>query len=217
MPTATVEAGSAERGESPVNPPDSRNPAASPSKAGREEAGRDRELVEAFAAGDAAAFEALYERHRDWVLALAFRLTGDHALACDVLQETFLYFLRKFPGFRLTAQLRTFLYPVVKNHCVSAGRRARRFEPNGEAALGRLVSPDALPVGVSAAEFAAALASLSDDHREVVLMRFVDGLALAEIAQALDAPLGTIKSRLHHALALLRADRRTRKFFGVED
>jgi RNA polymerase sigma-70 factor (ECF subfamily) len=65
------------------------------------------------------------------------------------------------------------------------------------------------------AELAAALAGLSPPQREVVLMRFVDDLELAEIAAALDVPLGTVKSRLHHALARLRDDPGTRDAFGA--
>jgi DNA-directed RNA polymerase specialized sigma24 family protein len=64
----------------------------------------DQELIAAANAGDATAFEVLYFRYRDWVVGLAFRFTGDRDLALDVLQETFLYFLRKFPGFNLTSQ-----------------------------------------------------------------------------------------------------------------
>ncbi|HEY2329127.1 MAG TPA: sigma factor, partial [Verrucomicrobiae bacterium] len=75
----------------------------------------DLELIAAINGGDTSAFEVLYLRYRDWVTGLAHRFTEDNDLALDVLQETFLYFLKKFPGFVLTAQLKTFLYPVVKN------------------------------------------------------------------------------------------------------
>ena len=80
----------------------------------------DQELIAAINNGDSGAFELLYYRHRDWVVSLAYRFTGDRELALDVLQETFLYFLRKFPGFILTAQLKTFLYPAVRNLSISA-------------------------------------------------------------------------------------------------
>jgi len=58
------------------------------------------------------------------------------------------------------------------------------------------------------------LAGLSEAHREVVLLRFVDGLSLEEIAFATEAPLGTVKSRLHNALKLLRDNPRTRELFA---
>jgi RNA polymerase sigma-70 factor (ECF subfamily) len=60
---------------------------------------------------------------------------------------------------------------------------------------------------------AEALSNLGDGQREVVLMRFVDDMKLAQIAEALDIPLGTVKSRLHNALKKLRADERTRHYF----
>src|SRR5438093_11805475 len=88
----------------------------------------DLELIAAINAGDAAAFEALYFRYRDWVAGLAYRFTGDSDAALDVLQETFLYFLRKFPGFRLTANLKTFLYPAVRNLSIAARRKAQRYQ-----------------------------------------------------------------------------------------
>jgi RNA polymerase sigma-70 factor (ECF subfamily) len=62
-------------------------------------------------------------------------------------------------------------------------------------------------------ELTAVLAGLNEAQREIVLMRFVDGMSLKEIADALDVPLGTVKSRLHHALQTLRNDRRTRDYF----
>ena len=87
----------------------------------------DTELIAAVNAGDADAFEALYWRYRDWIASLAWRFTGDPDLALDVMQETFLYLLRKFPGFRLTAQLKTFLYPAVRHLSLSARRKAKQI------------------------------------------------------------------------------------------
>ena len=86
----------------------------------------DMRLVAAINDGSCDAFETLYRRHRDWTVNLAFRFTGDEALALDVMQETFLYLLKKFPGFELRAQLRTFLYPAVKNLSIAARRKAGR-------------------------------------------------------------------------------------------
>ena len=62
-------------------------------------------------------------------------------------------------------------------------------------------------------DLATVMSALPDAHREVVLMRYVDGMTLREIAEALGAPLGTVKSRLHHALNTLRRDKRTREYF----
>src|SRR5437667_11564578 len=92
----------------------------------------DQELIAAINGGDAAAFEELYFRYRDWVAALAFRFTGDNHAALDVLQDTFIYVLRKFPGFRLTASFKTFLYPAVRNLSIGARQKATRYQANSD-------------------------------------------------------------------------------------
>ena len=170
----------------------------------------DEELVEAVNRGDESAFEALYYRYRDWVVGLAHRFTGSRDDALDVLQGTFAYLLEKFPGFRLTASMTTFLYPVVKHLSIDARRRSTRYVSDEEI-------PDtataAEAAGTERQELAAVLRSLAEGQREVVLMRFVDGMSLEEIARALSIPLGTVKSRLHNALRSLRDDPRTREYF----
>ncbi|HEU0011568.1 MAG TPA: sigma-70 family RNA polymerase sigma factor [Verrucomicrobiae bacterium] len=173
----------------------------------------DQTLIDAINDGDTEAFEVLYYRYRDWVANLAVRFTGDRDLALDVLQETFVYFVKKFPGFRLTARLKTFLYPAVRNLSIAARRRTRRLQSSPEelAILAGLSTTAPLPIGNECLE--AALRSLSQEHGEVLLLRFVDGLSLAEIAGTLDIPLGTVKSRLHNALGALRRDSRTKSFF----
>ncbi len=171
------------------------------------------ELIDAMNSGVEAAFEALYYRHRDWVVSLARKFTGSEHLALDVMQETFLYFLGKFPGFTLTCQLKTFLYPVVRNHSLNAIGKTRKLHSGVEETrvLENLAAPD-VPPGVSD-DFEVVLSSLSEDHRESLLLRFIDGLSLAEIAEATGIPLGTAKSRLHHAISKLREDPRTHEFF----
>lgn len=143
----------------------------------------ERRLIDGARRGDEASFEKLYRRHRDYVLKIAARygVTGDAAL--DVLQETFFYFFRKLPTFEHRARFTTFLYPVVKN-------LALKKKMNGV----RLVPFEAVQ-------------TLSDEHREVALLRFVDDMSLQEIAEALAIPIGTVKSRLHHALDRLRDHR----------
>src|SRR2546423_15536798 len=84
----------------------------------------DQQLIAAINCGDSAAFEVLYFRYRDWVVGLAHRIIGDSDAALDVMQETFLYFLRKFPGFKLTANFKTFLYPAVRNLAIAARQKA---------------------------------------------------------------------------------------------
>jgi len=185
---------------------------------------RDEELIERINEGDAAAFEILYLRYRDWVYRLAWRFTGNPEDALDVLQETFTYLLKKFPPltaakrvgaqaalrFQLTASMTTFLYPAVK-HLSFNLRRRRTTSPADEEILAAI--PDPTAPATSRPELAAALASLSPEHREVVLMRFVDDMSLDKIAGALAIPSGTVKSRLYRALEILRADPSTREYF----
>ncbi|MHC4118924.1 MAG: RNA polymerase sigma factor [Planctomycetota bacterium] len=172
----------------------------------------DQELIESANRGDRGAFEILYRRYRDWVYRLAWRFTHNQPDALDVLQETFTYLLGKFPGFELTAAMTTFLYPVVKHLSFAANRKNRRFASDDEALSG-LPAPTSLESDRSRSELAAVLTVLPEDRREILLMRFVDGMSLQEIADALEIPLGTVKSRLHHALKTLRNDRRTRDYF----
>src|ERR1051325_3093130 len=94
----------------------------------REDARNDQELVAAINRGDWSAFEPLYFRHRDWAYRRACRFTGEHAAALDVVQEAFAYLLAQFPGFRLTAKMTTFLYPVVKNTALAGKRRSKRLK-----------------------------------------------------------------------------------------
>ncbi len=177
----------------------------------------DQELVAAANKGEAGAFEGLYHRYRDWVYRLAWRFTSDEDLALDVLQETFTYLLKKFPGFTLTARMTTFLYPVVKHLAISLQQKRRRYL-SGEELLSEMEIAAPVPVdpGGQRSELQAVMVGLANEQREIVLMRFVDGLALGEIAEALGIPSGTVKSRLYRALEVLKGDRRTRKYFLEE-
>jgi RNA polymerase sigma-70 factor (ECF subfamily) len=159
----------------------------------------DATLVERAGTGDAGAFEEIYRRHRDWVAALAYRFTNDRDEALDVLQDAFAYLLAKLPAFVLTASLRAFLYPVVKHFCLDR-RRRRRTTVDIDDVADRLPAPET-PV---TSDVGRLLAALPEAHREVVLLRFVDDMTLQDIAAALDLPLGTVKSRLHYAIEVLR-------------
>lgn len=176
----------------------------------------EAELAAAANRGAPGALEALYLRHRDWVHAQALRFSGDREEALDVLQETFLYLFGKFPGLTLTCQLRTFLYPVVRHLALAARRRRGRtvslelspVGPDGPAA------PPPAPAREAAAErerLAELLVRLPEADRELLLLRFGEGLKLAELAARLDLPLGTVKSRLSRALAALRRRTEARK------
>jgi RNA polymerase sigma-70 factor (ECF subfamily) len=175
----------------------------------------DLELIAALNAGESAAFDALYYRYRDRVLRLAYRFTANNADAQDVLQETFAYLHRKFPGFRLTASMTTFLFPVVRNLSLEILRK-RRPSASDELLAGISGFVPSEEADHTRSELAAAMANLSPQHRETVLLRFVDDLTIDEIAAATNVPAGTVKSRLHHAIAAMREDPRIRRYFSPE-
>ena len=148
--------------------------------------------------------EALYFRYREYVYTLAVSFCRNEADALDVMQETFFYLFRKFPGFELTAQMRTFLYPAVRNLSIARIKKHRRAVPLGDEQEELADGVPAAPDGEPLAEFSAVLSRLSEEQRSVVVLRFVEDMELAEIAETLEIPLGTVKSRLHHAMANLR-------------
>ena len=171
----------------------------------------DDDLIAAINGGDRQAFARLYYRYRDWAMRLAMRFTRSEADSLDVLQETFAYFFRKFPGFRRTAALTTFFYPVVRNLSIAARRKRERFAGDDPAIANAPAGPE--PGDDPREELSAVLAGLSEGHREVLLMRFVDDMSMDEIGQALGIPAGTVKSRLHNAIRQLEADPRARRYF----
>lgn len=175
----------------------------------------DLELIGAMNRGDSAAFETLYHRYRDWVIGLARRFTGDPDSALDVMQETFLYLLRKFPGFQLTANFKTFLYPAVRNLSIAARQKTQRAQST-ESELFEIGRTAASPGTETASveDLNSVVSLLPEEQRETLLLRFVEGLNLAEIAHATEVPVGTVKSRLHNALKTLREDERTKEFFA---
>jgi RNA polymerase sigma-70 factor (ECF subfamily) len=164
----------------------------------------DARLVAAANRGEEAALTALYERYAGWVLGRARRICDDEQDAQDVLQETFLYLFGKFPGLSLTCRMTTFLYPVVRNLALKQKARRRRERAVAPADLPEEAAADDPAAALPDEDLGAAVAALPAPQREVVLLRFGEERPLAEIAGLLGVPLGTVKSRLHHALAALR-------------
>lgn len=161
----------------------------------------DAALVAAVQSGEAGAFERLFDRHSGWVAALAMRFLGNRDDALDVLSETFEYLVGRLPTLTLTTSLRGFLYPAVRHLAISKYRTRRNHVDVSDVVLvdtpwnQEWMQPD----------LRRALAAIPDAQREVVVMRFGDGLSIKEIAEALVIPEGTVKSRLHHGLLAMRA------------
>jgi len=161
-------------------------------------------------------FDELYERFRRPVWRLARRLAGSEEEAFDLCQEIFLRVWRGLPGFRGEAQLSTWVFQIAWNHLrAHRTRQSRRREiladTVGEAkvVLEQLTDPRPDPErGAAAAEalalVAAALERLPEHFRVVVWLRDGEGLSYEEIATVLGVPIGTVRSRLARARALLR-------------
>ncbi|MEO0424437.1 MAG: sigma-70 family RNA polymerase sigma factor [Pseudomonadota bacterium] len=181
----------------------------------------DQHLIDlcngANAARAVAAFDELYRRHRQFVLRVALRYAGDHQLALDAMQDTFMWLLGRFPpdgpGITLTAKLTTLLYPVARSKAVDA---RRRFDPPTSAEPLDTAVEQVAPEE-RAADLHEVLARLPEERREVLVLRFVEDFSLQDIAAALAIPLGTVKSRIHLAVKALRDDPVTRAFFDRND
>ena len=152
--------------------------------------------------GDQEALEALYHRHRQWVYSQAYRYCQNNQDAMDITQDTFSYFFNKFPGFQLHCQLRTFLYPVIRNKSLNLLKKYRRESTSLES----IEESSYLPKHDSQLieNFRERISGLSEEHRDVIILRFMQDMSLDEIAATLNIPNGTVKSRLHNALKELR-------------
>ena len=102
----------------------------------------------------------------------------------------------------------------MRNLAIAARKKTARLQEGAGIDLNAIETPvEAADADTGRAQLAGVLAGLPEAQREVLMLRFVDGLSLSEIAAALDVPLGTVKSRLHNALSALRQDERTRELF----
>lgn len=166
------------------------------------EGASDRDLVRRYLAGEARAFDDLVARYERKVHAVALRMCGDPEDARDVTQEVFVSALRSIRGFREEAQLGTWFHRIAVNASLDHLRRRRKHAPRPIEEVGERPShdpgPDELAIGASrAAEVHRALARLSEEHRAVLVLHDLQGLDYAEVAEALDIPVGTVKSRIH--------------------
>lgn len=168
----------------------------------RDELSNDEALVAAGNHGDEKALDALYQKYREWVLAMAYRITGQHADAADVTQEVFIYLFGKFPFLSLRANLKTLLYPVVRNTALNVIRKRRKIVPLNTAS--ELLPQTAFVFPNDENGLPKTANSLSAEAREVLHLRFVDDLSIDEISRCLQIPVGTVKSRLFNALQNLK-------------
>ncbi len=151
--------------------------------------------------------EALHALHRDHAAALwsyVVRLTNDHALAEDVVQETMLRAWRRPPADDESGSARAWLFTVARNLVIDHSRSARaRHELVTDVSPER-TEPDRTDALFDSMLLTDALLALSEEHRSVVVRAYYLRLTAAEIAAELDLPEGTVKSRLHYGLRALR-------------
>ena len=166
----------------------------------------DAELLRRVGGGDEPAFRALVDRHGAYLYGVARALTNNAADADDLVQETFVGVLNgKFRG---EASVRTWMVRILINRAAMLRRtRARRGGDAKEVAASESIEsrdPDAAAGVEAKLDLAAMLATLSPEHREVIVLRELEGMSYQEMAEALDVPRGTVESRLHRAREELR-------------
>jgi RNA polymerase sigma-70 factor (ECF subfamily) len=163
----------------------------------------DNKLIKLANRGDEEAMNTLYFRYREWVYGLAFRLCGNREDAQEILQEVFMYFYNKFPGFELRSSLKTFLYPVVKNITISNIRKKRKIIHLDDSAT-QSIPDDTLNWAEEFRNLSDYLDGFSKEEKELVFLRYYDEMQLSEIADIFKVPVGTIKSRINRLLSRIR-------------
>ena len=177
----------------------------------------DADAIELARKGDHEGFRVLVERYQGRAYRLAVRVLADPDLARDAVQEGFLKAYGSLDRFEGRSGFYTWFYRLLFNLCIDMKRRdrsGRHVEWDDEVARDVAVeAADAEELAAPAADFArselrdaitVAVEALPEDARRTLLLREVDGLSYAEIAESLGIPKGTVMSRLHHARRRMR-------------
>lgn len=179
----------------------------------------DEDLLGLAQLGNQEAFVTLYERHKKRILSYSYTILGESEGPWDVLQETFLYLLKKLPTYRPEAKFTTLLYKVVKNLSVALAKKKRRFISAPEEILedtpSYLEPPEAeLFQKDEVQRIEGFILSLPNIYREVLYLKIVEDLEYREISDILDCPLGTVKSRIHYGWKKIResVEKKSKKF-----
>lgn len=169
----------------------------------------DSELLK-LGRSDPQAFRALVERQSQYLYGVAHALTSNDADAEDLVQETFLGAVKG--TFRGESSVRTWLVRILVNRAAML-RRTRKRKPESQFDDAKTQATDGSASGSSDArmDLSAMLAHLSFEHRQVIVLRELEGLSYEEMARALGVPRGTVESRLHRAREELR-----RRFTGYK-
>ncbi|MGR8949314.1 MAG: RNA polymerase sigma factor RpoE [Gammaproteobacteria bacterium] len=176
------------------------------------DADKDSELVKQVQNGSKKAFDLLVLKYQHRIIKLVMRYVRDRTDAEDVAQEAFLKAYRALPNFRGDSAFYTWMYRIAintaKNHLVAAGRRPMEVDlenEDGESLdIAELQKDVATPENLLLTDeiretVQATIAGLPDDLRVAITLREVEGLSYDEIAQAMDCPIGTVRSRIFRA------------------
>ena len=175
----------------------------------------DEQLIAQVSRGDTAAYEILYDRYGSVVMGLALKITGDQALAEDVVQETFWRVWSKSDLFQTErGAFTSWFFGIARNLSIDTLRRQRtQGKPADEAdqIIERAVDPspsvsETAWLRVRHQQMRAAIETLPADQRNVIEMAYFRGMTRQEIAQATGEPLGTIHTRARLALQKLREE-----------
>ncbi len=171
----------------------------------------DEQLLAAHVAGDPNAFDALFQRHRDRLWAIALRTMRDPEEAADALQEAMISAFRRAASFRGDSRVTTWLHRIVVNACLDRIRRnaVRRGEPlpsDVDRDLG-LASTEDITVGIEHEQVRDvvqdALGQISPDQRAALVLVDMEGYSVEEAARMLGCATGTVKSRCSRGRARL--------------
>ena len=174
------------------------------------EAVNERELVERCRRGDEGAFQELVDRYKDLVFALIARTVQDRSRAEDLAQDVFLRIHRGLPYFRGEARLSTWIYRIVSNVCLQdqvrpqTGRSTVSLDEDG--ARGRAASASDRRFGDLELRdrLEKAIARLPANYRLLVAAHYLEGVQYEDLAEAMQLPLGTVKTQLFRAKQQLR-------------
>jgi RNA polymerase sigma-70 factor (ECF subfamily) len=172
----------------------------------------DEDLMARVRDGEIVAFEVIYDRHSGVAFSLAYRICGTRASAEEVVQEVFLALWRSAERYdRARGSVRTWVLGIVHNRAIDALRRSvvhDRRRASDEGIEERLEAPQRTEEEVAhldeAREIRAALGTLPEEQSRVIELAYFGGFTHTEIAEMLDAPVGTIKGRMRLGLEKLR-------------
>jgi RNA polymerase sigma-70 factor (ECF subfamily) len=163
----------------------------------------ERALVERCRAGDDIAFSELVDRYKNLVYGMVWRMGADRSQADDLAQEVFLKVYRGLPYFRGEARLSTWIYRIVANVCTQA--RSGHGPEVGSAPAQEPGAPDAAFGDFELRDrLEKAIARLPENYRLLIAAHYLDGVQYESLAEALDIPLGTVKTHLYRAKRRLR-------------